>query len=166
MLFRSVEEVKVNNNFQSISDNWATALRCEYCGKDIDLKDYVEHAMKHEIEEVTPGNLDDIPLSPQDLPRIVYSGKGDDKICRICLMEYNEGDTLVYLTCVHRFHEECIMTWLDNKKECPICKKNGFNKLNSDVAPVHNNSSNSESGGVVALKILVGVLLIIGELLL
>ena len=46
--------------------------------------------------------------------------------CSICLLDYEEGDRVVFSTrsiCPHAFHEDCIMMWLEKgKKRCPICR--------------------------------------------
>lgn len=50
--------------------------------------------------------------------------------CTICLLEYEEGDTIVRSAadekeevCTHVFHLECMLQWLtQGKKRCPICR--------------------------------------------
>ena len=44
----------------------------------------------------------------------------DNKKCLICLedMETNQE----YLPCAHSFHGNCIIPWLEQHDECPICK--------------------------------------------
>ena len=46
--------------------------------------------------------------------------------CSICLMEYEEGEAVIWSTrkkCPHAFHDECILTWLGTgKKRCPCCR--------------------------------------------
>lgn len=55
-------------------------------------------------------------------------GKGDDTEgsdeephCSICLCEYEEGEKLISLPCKHIFHDECITSWTNNNKRCPLC---------------------------------------------
>lgn len=48
------------------------------------------------------------------------SKSGIDR-CVVCQVEYEEGETMVALQCKHPFHADCISTWLQIKKVCPIC---------------------------------------------
>ena len=48
--------------------------------------------------------------------------------CVICLEEMNVGaeDTLerfLQLNCMHKFHRDCIVPWLDKQSKCPLCKQ-------------------------------------------
>uniref|UniRef100_A0A0G4GG65 RING-type E3 ubiquitin transferase n=1 Tax=Chromera velia CCMP2878 TaxID=1169474 RepID=A0A0G4GG65_9ALVE len=42
--------------------------------------------------------------------------------CRICLVTFEEDEDIRCLPCLHRFHSQCIMSWLKQSKACPICK--------------------------------------------
>ena len=45
----------------------------------------------------------------------------DKKKCTICLEEYVNGDESIILPCIHLFHANCIKTWMENNKTCPLC---------------------------------------------
>mmetsp|Transcript_14060 Transcript_14060/g.21476 ORF Transcript_14060/g.21476 Transcript_14060/m.21476 type:complete len:407 (+) Transcript_14060:83-1303(+) len=50
----------------------------------------------------------------------------DEAMCSICLMEYEDGDVIFRSpSCVHRFHQDCLMDWLErrNHTECPCCRE-------------------------------------------
>ncbi|KAJ3072514.1 hypothetical protein HDU98_003453 [Podochytrium sp. JEL0797] len=52
-------------------------------------------------------------------------GESKDK-CTVCLMPYEEGDTLRILNCNHGFHSECIDEWLTSHvNSCPLCRQPG-----------------------------------------
>jgi hypothetical protein len=63
----------------------------------------------------------------------------DDDCCSICLEEYKIGDTIARSntgnnndkteednndsnSCNHCFHKDCIVAWLQNHDECPLCR--------------------------------------------
>ncbi|ESR35104.1 RING-type domain-containing protein [Citrus sinensis] len=44
------------------------------------------------------------------------SSADENNECAICKLEYERGDRLITLPCGHKYHDECIKTWLrDNK---------------------------------------------------
>ncbi|CAL9754902.1 unnamed protein product [Musa acuminata subsp. burmannicoides] len=54
--------------------------------------------------------------------------------CVICRLEYEDGDSLMLLSCKHRYHFECINKWLQINKVCPACNaevSTSENKLRS-----------------------------------
>ena len=45
--------------------------------------------------------------------------------CPICFNEYQVGDDIAWScneTCYHAFHYDCIVKWLLNHDECPMCR--------------------------------------------
>ncbi|XP_057427872.1 RING-H2 finger protein ATL47-like [Lotus japonicus] len=40
--------------------------------------------------------------------------------------EYVDSEELGVLDCMHRYHIDCIKTWLVLNNSCPICKRNGI----------------------------------------
>ncbi|KAL9992612.1 putative transcription factor C2H2 family [Helianthus debilis subsp. tardiflorus] len=46
----------------------------------------------------------------------------DGEICVICRDKYQAEHTIGTLACKHSYHEECIRKWLDEKKDCPMCR--------------------------------------------
>ncbi|KAJ4457161.1 hypothetical protein PAPYR_7460 [Paratrimastix pyriformis] len=42
--------------------------------------------------------------------------------CPVCLCDFEEGDQVRYLPCLHQFHVACVDKWLLEKATCPICK--------------------------------------------
>ncbi len=52
--------------------------------------------------------------------------------CSICLEEFNQGDMIRKLHCLHIYHDTCIRSWLEQKKTCALC-----------VAPIQTNARRS-----------------------
>lgn len=47
----------------------------------------------------------------------------DAKSCPICIEEFEDGNEVRYLWCMHRFHKDCVDKWLEKHSNCPMCKK-------------------------------------------
>lgn len=43
--------------------------------------------------------------------------------CSICLEGFEEGDELINLPCMHRFHSCCLFPWVEVCGACPNCRK-------------------------------------------
>ncbi|KAE8706229.1 pentatricopeptide repeat-containing protein [Hibiscus syriacus] len=63
--------------------------------------------------------------SVASLPSVTYKAEnshtGSSDLCVVCLVEYEEGDSLTALSCKHSYHPECINNWLKINKVCPVC---------------------------------------------
>jgi len=60
----------------------------------------------------------------KNLPVKVYLKTFDGNCsCSICIGECESGEMIRQLPCTHRFHKDCIDTWLESNITCPICKK-------------------------------------------
>ena len=49
----------------------------------------------------------------------------NSKICPICCEEYKKGDDISWSKnneCAHAFHTDCIVPWLMNHSDCPMCR--------------------------------------------
>jgi len=58
------------------------------------------------------------------LPNHIYSTNEKEKLCNICLSDYEKGDVLKTLPrCLHSFHGQCKDRWLGINKVCPVCRE-------------------------------------------
>ena len=58
------------------------------------------------------------------LPSSVVNEKkeGENNNCIICLNDFDIGENITSLPCLHVFHTDCIKHWLQSNNHCPICK--------------------------------------------
>lgn len=57
--------------------------------------------------------------------KVVLSGPPSDADCvecAICQEGYRQGEDRVQLACRHRFHDHCIIPWLERVASCPVCR--------------------------------------------
>jgi len=43
--------------------------------------------------------------------------------CSVCISECETGEMVRELSCGHKFHKDCVDTWLEENITCPCCKK-------------------------------------------
>ncbi|KAJ2778107.1 hypothetical protein H4R18_004804 [Coemansia javaensis] len=54
--------------------------------------------------------------------RASFDQQGDPE-CAICQSEYEAGDVVTRVPCLHFFHQDCIQQWLTKGAgHCPICR--------------------------------------------
>jgi len=52
------------------------------------------------------------------------------KTCFICLERYKVGESIVWSTnkeCCHSYHKDCMVRWLMDHDDCPLCRKDYLN---------------------------------------
>jgi len=79
-------------------------------------------------EEIKPDEVHVVPSEGKEsaIGSIENDISADEPMCSICLMEYEENDFIFKSPkCVHRFHQECLLDWLErrNNTDCPCCRE-------------------------------------------
>jgi hypothetical protein len=92
------------------------------------------------VSRLSPGNRQ--LLNPEVLPKFPFTPSangasatnqlvlGRDS-CAVCMTDFDLGDTLRLLPCLHRYHIECIDPWFKDKTTCPICNQDVVQLLES-----------------------------------
>ena len=107
-------------------------IDCNICNTRIHCHDIETHIATHNYDYNGDNVFYTMPKTVEELTRSTYTGKGDDIECKICYVDYNADDILIYLSCSHRYHENCILAWINKQRSqdkeisCPICDKNVF----------------------------------------
>lgn len=58
------------------------------------------------------------------LNTLVVCDELPDNTCSVCLDEFKDEDILVKLNCEHIFHKDCLEPWLNDNRNCPLCRRN------------------------------------------
>uniref|UniRef100_H0XVW9 E3 ubiquitin-protein ligase RNF181 n=1 Tax=Otolemur garnettii TaxID=30611 RepID=H0XVW9_OTOGA len=58
----------------------------------------------------------------QNLPRRIIRGPQAELKCPVCLLEFEEEETVIEMPCHHLFHSNCILPWLSKTNSCPLCR--------------------------------------------
>ena len=76
-------------------------------------------ALEERIGNVNNG-LNDEQI--KKLKRDYFDKKKYNDLCIICQNNFKDKEKVLVIPCKHCFHEDCIVPWLKNKKQCPFCK--------------------------------------------
>ena len=93
-----------------------------------EVMDYIENDIVDEViertlnESVFERNEDDfIDFHSEDYNDLSEENK-NVKDCSICLVDFEDDDSVSLTNCKHLFHNNCITEWSRYKKDCPICR--------------------------------------------
>ncbi|KAJ0719119.1 putative transcription factor C2H2 family [Helianthus annuus] len=85
------------------------------------IMDYHESLHANDLSEET--------IDQENSVKIGRNGdeeKEEEDVCAICLQEFEMSERCTTLECKHRYHQECIEKWLEQKNDCPICRAKVF----------------------------------------
>jgi len=103
---------------------------CPMCGLKIPKVDYKLHSKSHEqsvyMKDLNTIQMQEMPKNKEELVRFKYSMRQTKEECEICASDFTEGEMMICLPCLHRFHEVCILKWADKSPTCPHCLKDMF----------------------------------------
>eukprot|EP00804_Cyclotella_cryptica_P006232 CCRYP_020769-RA/>CCRYP_020769-RA protein AED:0.14 eAED:0.14 QI:1059/1/1/1/0.75/0.8/5/231/868 len=117
---------------------------------DAVLRTFEDFATQDFAGDVAPSYSRVRGLHPQiisTIPEKIYSSNEnnnssvedeskEDDCCPICLVDYEDGDTLRVLPCNHYMHKTCVDAWLINNPSCPSCR-HSLRELVDDRPLIH-----------------------------
>lgn len=122
---------------------------------------WVRHRNRVARERLPHRELHNLPIVKYDPDTCRY------ETCSICLEDYELGERLRVLPCMHMYHTKCIDPWLTRgKRNCPLCKRkirtrrvtrrtstdsdtsSGSSAV--DTTPLLNNGGGGGGGGAIA----------------
>lgn len=105
----------------------SASLRGGFHEDDTWILNVSDHHPRHSPPEANPqaprtsNGLTEHSVSKFLEKRTSETSGGDEEICVVCQDDLSSG-RIATLDCRHRYHAECIKTWLTLKNFCPICK--------------------------------------------
>ncbi|KAK7346986.1 hypothetical protein VNO80_21510 [Phaseolus coccineus] len=94
----------------------------------------IEHPELFETSRSSGLSLETIAQYMDTETFLVVDGDGSEENkekCPICLEEFKNGEEIGKLhSCVHKFHLDCIKTWLNRKNLCPVCRRTALETQN------------------------------------
>ncbi|CAJ0577804.1 unnamed protein product, partial [Mesorhabditis spiculigera] len=57
----------------------------------------------------------------EQIPADMFTEDMKDAECAICMVDFEPGDGIRYLPCMHCFHQQCVDDWLQRSFTCPSC---------------------------------------------
>jgi len=84
-----------------------------------------EEDVSRSIDSVS-NSTDSVYSSIDSVSNSIDSVSNSIQLCTICLEEYKVGEEIGWSRnseCHHAFHKDCIIKWLENNDDCPICRK-------------------------------------------
>ena len=78
-------------------------------------------------------NQPPIHIAPQ-IPQFQMEYSKEDS-CSICLDNYKAQEQVGRLNCGHVFHNDCIRSWLEHQKSCPLCRSAGVVVAKIETVP-------------------------------
>jgi len=93
--------------------------------RDIMQQSRRDYVYKNELELAATHEMQSI------IDKINYVGE----TCTICLDNYTKGQKVGLLNCGHTFHKDCVYTWLEHQKTCPLCRQNNVIVATHETVP-------------------------------
>uniref|UniRef100_A0A7C9DJ44 RING-type domain-containing protein n=1 Tax=Opuntia streptacantha TaxID=393608 RepID=A0A7C9DJ44_OPUST len=118
--------ISVSSSFLSLPSPMSTLGNIPF---DFDLDEALTMpsliSIKSSSEGLTtaPSNCSET-LATVDVPPTAARRDDQNKVCTICLDEFEPVNVGKQLSCGHVYHLNCIQTWISICNTCPVCRDN------------------------------------------
>ncbi|GAB2250470.1 hypothetical protein Droror1_Dr00016720 [Drosera rotundifolia] len=117
------------------------------------LSDYIvgpglDMLLQH-LAENDPNRYGTPPTQKQVIESLPVVKVDNNMQCAVCLDDFEPGAEAKEIPCKHKFHEKCILPWLEMHSSCPVCRHQlptEDSKPESDGSRGGNNSGEASSG--------------------
>lgn len=78
-----------------------------------------------QMGEAKPKGLSRVEIDQLHTYKVSTGSKEEEmesKRCVVCLMDFEEKQSVRVLPCLHEYHSKCIDKWLKSNRTCPICR--------------------------------------------
>ena len=154
ILFTSLLKQLINR--MEIRENNEEYYYCDKCDNYILITELEDHNYCHSLEEPIAHNHNSAEAENEEIKRLKRESKRpveyqidnplllpkDKQNCVICITEFQKADTVLSLPCLHIFHKECIVNWLNKNSSCPLCKYEVSLVLDIEINPIKEKINN------------------------
>ncbi|KAJ3669368.1 hypothetical protein LUZ60_011318 [Juncus effusus] len=74
------------------------------------------------LAETDPNRYGSPPAKPSAIEALPSVAISEELSCSVCLEEFEMGEKGKEMPCKHKFHESCILKWLELHSSCPVCR--------------------------------------------
>uniref|UniRef100_A0ACD5WZV1 Uncharacterized protein n=1 Tax=Avena sativa TaxID=4498 RepID=A0ACD5WZV1_AVESA len=74
------------------------------------------------LAEADPSRQGTLPAKKEAVAAMPTVRMAAAVTCPVCLDEFEDGGEAREMPCKHRFHEDCIVPWLEANSSCPVCR--------------------------------------------
>ena len=88
--------------------------------RDLHTDFVTQSVMDQSMSDTIHNKKDNIELKMS--PHTFSNTDNEEKLCTICIEDFEEGNSCIKLKCGHIFHENCISDWVKYNPQCPVCR--------------------------------------------
>lgn len=129
-----------NQNGQNPNSNHIGSLGDYFMGPGLDL------LLQH-LAENDPNRYGTPPAQKEAIEALPTVKVEENLQCSVCLDNFDSGSEAKEMPCKHKFHDGCILPWLEIHSSCPVCRYQlpaDESKTDSE-RPRNNNTNQRES---------------------